>query len=124
MAITESVGRLAATLGSLLHTRLELAVVELEQESRRFVSFVLLSLLAVFAIGIALLLAAFFVIVLFWDTHRIAAVVGTSVFFTALGLAIGLGARNSYVKKPTLLSHTIAELRKDLDSVQQAGKSR
>ncbi len=120
MAIMESVGRLASTFVSIIQTRLELAAVEMEQESRRLLSYLLLSLLALFFVAMALVLLSFLVVLLFWDTHRIAAVLGLTGLYAALGLMLGLGVRNSFANKPRLLSYTIAELHKDLDSVKGA----
>ena len=71
MAIFESVGRLGSTLVDMVHTRLELAAVEMEEESQRMLGYLLLALLALFLFGIAFLLLALLVIVLFWDTHRV-----------------------------------------------------
>src|SRR5450830_779062 len=48
MAILDSVGQLLATSLSIVHTRLELASVEIEEELGRFFSLLLWSLVALF----------------------------------------------------------------------------
>src|SRR3954463_10861956 len=114
MAMMESIGRLSATLVALVQTRLELATVEIEEESLRYLSYLLLSLLTLFLVGIATLLIAFFVILLFWDSHRIEAVLSMAFLFGAGGIAMGMKVRASLRAKPRLLSYTLAEINKDI----------
>jgi uncharacterized membrane protein YqjE len=123
MAILESIGRLGATLVAIVQTRLELAAVEVEEESVRYLGYLLLSLLALFLFGIAIVLLAFFVILLFWDSHRMEAVLGLALAFAAGGAWLGARVRSSFGRKPRLLSHTFAELNKDIDFVKTATQS-
>lgn len=123
MAITDTVGRLGATLLAMLQTRIELAAVELEEESQRLLGYVLLSLLALFLCGIAIVLVALLVIVLFWDSYRIQAVLALAVLFGGAGIAIGLKVRASFGAKPRLLGATLCELNKDINYVRNAGRS-
>ncbi len=58
MSIADTAGRLAATLLSMVQTRLALASLEMEEQSRRYLGFLLMSLLALFLFGIAIVLAA------------------------------------------------------------------
>jgi uncharacterized membrane protein YqjE len=118
MAILESVGRLGATLVSLLQTRLELATVEVEEETLRLLSYLMLSLLALFLFGIAIVMVALFVIILFWDTHRIEAVLAMAALFAALGTLLASSVRQRMANKPRLLSFTIAELNKDIECIR------
>ena len=113
MAIIQSLARLSATLVGILHTRLELMSVEIEEELTRFSSYLLWSLLALFCAGVAVLLLILLLLAAFWDTHRfmvIWALLG--VFFSAaVGLAWWL--RYSMLNKPRLLADSLAELKKD-----------
>lgn len=118
MAIAHTLGRMAATFATIVRTRLELAALEVQEESLRLLSYLALALLAVLCIAIAIVLAAFLVIVLFWDTHRIGAIAGTAGAFVVLGAGLGLGVRSRLRHKPKLLSFTIAELGKDVDSMK------
>ena len=123
MAISDTVGRLGSTLLAMLQTRLELAVVELEEESQRYLGYVLLSLLALFLCGIAIVLFALLVIVLFWDSYRIQAVLGMALLFAGAGIAIGMRVRASFGARPRLLGATLCELNKDVNYVRNAGRS-
>src|ERR1700682_4803253 len=115
MALRETLGRLAATLVAMVHTRLELASVEMEEQSQRYLGYLLMSLLALFLFGIAIVLVALFVIILFWDTHRIAAVLGMAAVFGAAAAVIAMKVRSGFASQPALLSATLGELQKDID---------
>ena len=118
MAIAQALGRMAATLVAIVQTRLALAALEMEEESLRLLSYLALALLAMLCIALAILLGAFLVIVLFWDTHRIAAIAITAAVFIVAAIATLLGVRASFRSKPKLLSFTLSELNKDLDELQ------
>ncbi|MFZ6743017.1 phage holin family protein [Undibacterium sp. JH2W] len=113
MAISDSLRQVAATLSNIVHTRLELAAVELEEELARFSSGLLWSLSALFFAGIAILLAILTVVAAFWDTHRYTVLLGLITLFTSLSLGIALWLRNQFNNKPGFLSHSLAELKKD-----------
>lgn len=121
MAIAETVGRLGATLLDMVHTRLELASVEMEEQWQRYLGYLLMSLLALFLFGIAIVLVAVFVIILFWDTHRLAAVLGMAALFALSALGIGMKVRAGFAAQPALLSATMGELQKDIDFLKTAG---
>jgi uncharacterized membrane protein YqjE len=123
MAIVDTVTRLGATLVAMVQTRLELAAVEMEEQSQRFQRNLLLSLLAMFLFGIALVLVALFVVILFWDSYRIAAVLGMAALFALAALALGLKVRAGVAGRPRLLAATLAELQKDIEFVKSAGHS-
>lgn len=120
MAIFESVGRLGATLVDMLHTRLELATVEAQEDAQRMLGFLLFGLLAVILFGVAFLLLAFLVIVLFWDTHRVAAVGGMAALFGVAGALLAMKVKSGLDNKPPLLHNTIEELRKDIAYARSA----
>jgi uncharacterized membrane protein YqjE len=121
MAIAETVGRLGATLLEMVHTRLELASLEMEELSQRYLGYLLMSLLALFLFGVAVVLVAVFVIILFWDTHRLAAVLGMAALFALSALGIGMKVRAGFAAQPALLPATMGELQKDIDLLKTAG---
>jgi uncharacterized membrane protein YqjE len=115
MSIVATVGRIGATLAAMVGTRLELAAVEFQEDARRLLGHVAWTLLAVFLAAGALLLAALFVIAMFWDTYRLQAVGGMAVLFGALAGLILLKVRASLNAQAPLLSATRAELKNDID---------
>jgi uncharacterized membrane protein YqjE len=118
VAIAETVARLAATLLAMVRTRLELASVEMEEQSQRYLGYLLMSLLALFLFGVAIVLAALFVIILFWDTYRIAAVLGMAAVFAGAAGVIGMKVKSGFASQPPPLAATIGELRKDIEFLQ------
>lgn len=119
MAFLAAAGRAASTLSAMVGTRLELAAVEFQEDARRLLGYLAWSLLAVFLAAGSIMLAALFVIVLFWDTHRLLAVGAmAAVLAVAAGLIL-MSVRSKLNAQAPLLAETRAELRKDVDYVRQ-----
>ncbi|MES2070223.1 MAG: phage holin family protein [Pseudomonadota bacterium] len=118
MAIVDSIARLASTLLDVLHTRLELVSVEVEEELARYASYLVLVLIALFCAGIAVLLGILLVIALFWDSHRLQVLLTLIAVFGGAAIGLGLWLRQALRSKPRLLGHTLAELGKDKSALQ------
>lgn len=110
-----SARRLLSTLVSIVTARLELLANELQEERLRLSQMLLFALLALFCFGMGILLIAVFIVVLFWDDHRLAALGALSAFFLALGTVMALLLRSKAQEKPRLFSTSLAELAKDRD---------
>lgn len=123
MAISESVGRIGAALIAMVQTRLELAAVEIEEESRRLLGSLVLALMSLILFGIAMLLVALTIVMVFWDSYRLEAASGLAALFTLAGAFIALKVRSGFAAKPPLLAATLAELNKDINYVRNAGHS-
>jgi uncharacterized membrane protein YqjE len=120
MSFSENAGRLGATLVAMVQTRAELAAVEVEEESLRFLSYLVRSLLALLLLGIAVVLGVFLVILLFWDSYRIEAVVGVMALLLGASAWLGWQVRADIRSKPRLLGATIAEINKDIAAAKVA----
>ncbi|MFZ6732874.1 phage holin family protein [Undibacterium sp. Ji42W] len=124
MAISDSLGQLAATLSSMVRTRLELAAVELEEEFAHFSSSLIWSLTALFFAGIAILLVILTVVAVFWDTpNRYTVLLTLITVFGLLAVGIALRLRTQFRNKPGLLFHSLAELKKDASVFDRGDKS-
>jgi uncharacterized membrane protein YqjE len=121
MTLAATVGRIGATLIAMVRTRLELAAVEVQEEARRLLGYLAWTLLAVFLAAAACMLAALFVILLFWDSYRLQAVAGMALLFAGAGAAIIIKVRASFDAQPRMLSATLAELHKDAGLLRTAG---
>jgi uncharacterized membrane protein YqjE len=121
MTLAATVGRIGATLIAMVRTRLELAAVEVQEEARRLLGYLAWTLLAVFLAAAACMLAALFVILLFWDSYRLQAVAGMALLFAGAGAAIIIKVRASFDAQPRMLSATLAELHKDGGLLRTAG---
>lgn len=109
----DSLKTLGATLAAILQNRLELLSTDLAEERARLGSILLLALVALFCLGVGVLLLTLLVVVLFWDTHRLAALGTLTALFLAAGAWIGWLARERLRSKPRLFEASIAELEKD-----------
>lgn len=108
-----SVKRLLSTLISIASTRLELLANELQEERLRFTQMLIFALFALFFFGLGILLLTVFIVVLFWDDHRLAVTGVLTVVFFASGLLMVLLLRSKAKKKSRLFSASLAELARD-----------
>jgi uncharacterized membrane protein YqjE len=120
MALLAAAGRIATTLVSMVGTRLELAAVEFQEHARRLLGYLAWSLLAVFLAAGAILLAALFVILLFWDTWRLQAVAAMAVLLAAGAGLIVMSVRARLNSQTPLFAATLAELRNDIEYLRHA----
>lgn len=109
----ESLSTLGATLVAIVHTRLELLSVDLEEERQHLFSIMLLSLIAVFLLGIGVVMAAIMLVVVYWDTNRLLVLSILTMLFLFLGIATGIYAVYRARSKPRLFSSSLDELQKD-----------
>lgn len=104
---------LAATLVATGQTRLELLSTEIEEERTRLGSMLLWTLAAMFCAALCIVLVTLWVVVVFWDDHRLLAL-GILAFLFLLGaLLAGWIALGKARAKPRLFAASIRELSKD-----------
>jgi uncharacterized membrane protein YqjE len=113
-------GRIATTLASMAATRVELAAVEVQLEARRLLKALAWTVLAAGLAAGALLLAALFVILLFWDTWRLQAVAAMAILLGATAALLSVRVRAALDARPPLLSDTMTALRHDMAFVRTA----
>jgi uncharacterized membrane protein YqjE len=112
-----SVKRLTATLTSIVSTRLELLANELQEERLRLTQMLLFALFALFCFGMGLLLLTVFIVVLFWDDHRLAVLGALGVVFFVMGSFAVVSLRGRAREKSKLFSASLAELGKDREQL-------
>ena len=76
-------------------------------------SLVILALVALFCLGIGVVLATILLVVAFWDTHRLLVLGSLVGFFLAMSLAMGAFALHKVRSKPRLFAASMSELAKD-----------
>ncbi len=111
--LLESAKRLLRTLLSIVSTRLELLANELQEERLRLTQMLFFALAALFCFGMGIMLLTVFIVVLFWDDHRLAVVGGLCLIFLASGILMALLLRSKALAKPRLFSASLGELAKD-----------
>ena len=105
--------RVLATLIGVVQTRLDLVVTELEEEKERLGQVILLGLACLFSLALGVILLTFFIVALFWETHRLYVLGGFVVLYLGLGLILALIVRKKIVSRPRLFSAVLSELTKD-----------
>ncbi|HEY1058077.1 MAG TPA: phage holin family protein [Limnobacter sp.] len=116
--------RVAASLLGMGQTRLELMGVELAQARQAVVSTVLWGVVVVMAVAFASLFLGMAVVVLAWDSHRLAAILGCMVAYLLMALWAFSRLKAALAAQPPLFEATIAEFGRDrqaiLDSMAEA----
>ena len=108
-----SIRQLLSTVTSIASTRLELLANEVQEERLHLTQMLLFTLFALFCFGVGILLLTAFIVVLFWDDHRLAVLGALSALFFALGALTAMLLRSKAQTKPRLFSASLAELTKD-----------
>ncbi len=108
-----SLKRLLFTLTSIVAVRLELLGNELEEERLRLTQMLLFSLFAMFCFGMGILLITVFIVVLFWEDHRLLVTGMLGVFFFILGTLFAIVLRHKSQERSGLFSASLAELAND-----------
>ena len=108
-----SLRRLLATVHEMAQVRLELLGTEVELEKRRLFDGLLWSAVALLVLGVGLVLLCGFVILLFWEGYRLAAVGVMALLFLAGG-ALLMREMRQRLRNPTgMFNASVAELKRD-----------
>ena len=113
-------GSARAVLAGLVEigqTRLQLASTELEEERLRLAELLLYASMALFFLGVGLVLASLLLVLLFWDGPRLLVLGLLTALYLAVGAALAIGWRRKARAKPPLLATTIAELQRDREAL-------
>lgn len=106
---------IAANLGGILRSRLELFATELVEERHRLIQMLIWATAAIFCGAMAFILLNVTVIYLFWEEARLAVLIILTLFYTGMLAAITLGFVR-YLKHQRLpFSETIREFEKDYE---------
>ena len=109
----DSLRRLLRTSLELAEVRLELLVSDLEFEKLRFVEAALRALLGLMLLGLGMVLVAGFVLLLLWDSHRLAALGALALLCLGGGAGLLLAAKRRLQQGQGMLAATRAELQRD-----------
>jgi uncharacterized membrane protein YqjE len=110
---TSSPRRLGAAFLGLLHSHVELFGIELQEQKARTLSLLLFAGLAlVFALLLLTGLSALLLIVL-WDSYRLAGIVGLCVFYTLAALFCAMRLKAAIFDESSPFNATLEELAND-----------
>ena len=108
----KSLGRVAV---EMLHSRLDLLSTELAEEQGRIIELLLVGAVSLLCLFLATVFAAFFIVVMFWDTQYRLVVPGVIAAVLAIVAAASWVAFRSRVRsKSKLFSATLEEFGEDI----------
>ena len=113
-----SIRALAASFLGLVRTRVELAVVELQEEGERKKGMLVLAAMAGVFLMLGALLFALFVVVCFWDTHRVAAAGIMTLLYLGVGAYALMRLKGQAASSPPPFAATLEELKRDVDALR------
>lgn len=111
--LLDSLTGLAATLVALAHTRLELLSSDLEEDRAHYVRLLVLALVALFCLGVGVVLATILLVVTFWESNRLLVLAVLTGGFLLAGLLASRAVLRGARSKPRLFSSSLTELLKD-----------
>ena len=117
-----SLRRLLATLLEIAQVRLDLLGTEVELEKRRLFDGILWGAIALLALGVGLVLLCGFVILLFWDGYRLAAVGVMALLLLLLGALLMREARQRLHNPTGIFEISLAELKQDRAGLQSSSQ--
>ena len=113
---------LLAVLSSALHTRLDLCVVELEEEVARTKQTLALFVLLIAAVSFGFVLLNIFLVALFWQNGWIAAIGILALVYFGVAALAAIKLRESRSRAAGLFRATLSELGKDRDRLRAAAR--
>ena len=108
-----------ATLLATARARGELLQVEFEEELQRLTGITVYALAAAFFLALAVVVLTFFLILLFWDTHRVLVTGSIALAYLLIGVGCAVAARRRALVKSKLFAASLAELGKDVQRLSR-----
>jgi uncharacterized membrane protein YqjE len=112
-----ALSRLWKTVLVGLSQRLDLFSMELEEEKRRILTVIIVSLVAAFSAFVAFLCLNLVVILISWDGNRVLVALSMAAFYLVLAGAAALWIRHRFRTTPPPFAASLEEFRKDCASI-------
>lgn len=120
--LLDSLKNAAHTLVGAAHTRVRLLGNELEEQGARVAQMALMWAIAGFCLALAVVLGAALLVVLLWDSHRVAVLAILTSVFAAGGIAAIFLAHALANARPAPFARTLAELEADQVALRLTGR--
>lgn len=111
--LLESLKALIATAVRIVHTRIELLANDIAIEGAHLATLVVLVAVALFLLGVGVVLVALFIAVAFWESHRLLALGVLAASFVIAGASLAAFAVYKARRRPRLFAASLAELGND-----------
>jgi uncharacterized membrane protein YqjE len=100
------------------HDRLELLAIELHEEKHRLIQIFIWISAIVFLAMLAMVFASMAIVVLFWETARVAVVCSLAGIYIAALVATAQGFKRYLKRQPKPFAATLSELREDRECIR------
>ena len=111
--LLESLSGAARSIVEAVQLRLSLFGNELEEQGARFARVAMLWAVGGFCAGVSVILASMFLVVLFWDSHRLTVLGLLTGGFALAAVGAVMGAKTLLDGRPRPFADTLAELERD-----------
>lgn len=112
-SLLHSMRQLSATALGMLHTRLSLAGIELEEEIQRLLGVLLMALAALLFVAMALVVFTFLIVFAVAPEYRVMTMAILTTIYVLIGAAFGWRVNATLLLRPPIFSETLAEFEKD-----------
>ncbi len=116
--LLDSLRRFGSTALEIIHTRIELFATELDEERARIARALWLAVIGIFCLSLGILLVVLFLVVLFWDSHRLLVLGLLALGFLGAGSAAMLALRARLSQRTKLFAQTLDELQRDRERLE------
>ena len=113
-----SLKSLSSLVVAIAHNRLNLLSTDIEIARERTVSVLMMVLVALFCLCFGALLLALFVVVIFWDTHRLIALGSVTGLFLLVGGIYLWRVLRALKRMPATFEASLTELAKDFNALK------
>ena len=111
--LLDSLKTLTATVVAMAYNRLHLLSADIEIARERVFSLLITIIVSLFFLCFGVLLLSIFIVVIFWDTHRLLALAAVTGLFLGVGGLLLIRVRSSIKKMPATFEASLAELAND-----------
>src|ERR1700712_3536622 len=118
-----SLRAMVSTGASLLHTRLALAGLELEEEMQRFISAAALGVVALIFVLLALIVGTFTIVVAVPPEYRVGTMLAITILYLVIAIVAVVRVRSIFANRPPIFSATLTELEKDRETLSQMNRA-
>ena len=111
--LLDSLKTLTATVVAMAYNRLHLLSADIEIARERIFSLFITVIVSLFFLCFGVLLLSIFIVVIFWDTHRLLALGAVTGLFLGVGGLLLIRTISAIKKMPSTFEASLAELAKD-----------
>ncbi len=112
-----------STAASLVHTRLALAGIELEEEMQRLIMAAVLGVVALVFVLLALVVGTFTIVAAVAPENRVWVMLVITLVYLVIAVVSVMRVRGIFANRPPIFAATLAELEKDKETLSQMNRA-